>query len=208
MKALVGIVDYGLGNLHSVIKAFVYVGANVEVATAGTRFGEFTHLVIPGVGAFSDGMAGLQSREQVEPVIQFAASGRPVMGICLGAQLLLEESEEFGFHKGIGIIPGRVTLIPNKAVKVPHVGWQRLIVHDSRSWEKTALGSTPQGTWAYFIHSYHACPADPSHVLAVCKHGENLLTAAAQKDNVIGVQFHPEKSGKAGLHMLKTFISL
>lgn len=206
MKPVVTVVDYGLGNLHSVINALVRTGAEVQVAGSGAEVDKAKLLVLPGVGAFSDGMAGLRARGQVEALRAYAASGRPLLGICLGKQLLLSQSEEFGVHEGLGIIPGRVVMIPSSGVKVPFVGWGRLQPPAGRDWEGTVLQATSPGTWAYFVHSYHAVPENPRDICACTGYGPHQITAAIARGHVTGLQFHPEKSGPAGLAMLEQFI--
>jgi glutamine amidotransferase len=207
MKPRVTVVDYGLGNLHSVIKALAFVGATVDVAQAGADVEHAERLVLPGVGAFADGMAGLRGRGQVEALREFAASGRPFIGICLGAQLLMSESEEFGRHEGLGLIPGRVAMIPAGEAKVPHVGWGRLQCPPGRTWESTLLAGTAPDTWTYFVHSLHCVPTNMADVLATARHGRHELTAAVRRGNVTGFQFHPEKSGEQGLAILQSFVN-
>ena len=208
MKPSVTVVDYGLGNLHSVIKALAFVGADVRVAETGEAMARAERLVLPGVGAFADGMAGLQARGQVAAARDFAASGRPFIGICLGAQLLLSESEEFGRHEGLGIIPGRVVTIPAGEAKVPHVGWGRLTAPSGCDWAGTLLAHTAPGTWGYFVHSLHCAPADAVDILATVRHGPHEITAVVRRGNVTGFQFHPEKSGQQGLAMLRSFVNV
>jgi glutamine amidotransferase len=200
----VTVVDYGLGNLHSVIKAFTHVGAQVDIATEAAQVLAAERLVLPGVGAFADGMRGLTERGHADALRTATARGTPLIGICLGAQLLLGESDEFGRHQGLGIIPGRVVRIPDAGVKVPHVGWNRLV--PAADWSGTLLAGTSAGTWAYFVHSFHMLPADAADLLAVADYGSHRITAAVQHGHVTGVQFHPEKSGEAGLAMLRAFI--
>lgn len=207
MSTSVTVVDYGLGNLHSVINALHHLGATVTVAENGAAVLAAERLIVPGVGAFADGMAGLSRREQVTAIRQFAASDRPLAGICLGAQLLLSESDEFGRHPGLGIIPGRVVMIPTTGVKVPHVGWNRLALPDGGSWAGSPLAITPAGTWTYFVHSYHMVPDQAQHLLAVTRHGPHAVTAAVRMGKVTGFQFHPEKSGQVGLAMLQQFLN-
>ncbi|MCS6969623.1 MAG: imidazole glycerol phosphate synthase subunit HisH [Planctomycetota bacterium] len=209
MSARVTIVDYGLGNLHSVIKAFRYLGANVEIATDAQGLLAAPRLVVPGVGAFADGMQGLRARGQDAALRRRAAEGCPILGICLGAQLLLAAGEEFGRHEGLGLIAGTVRRIPDQGVKVPHVGWNRLWppADDAERWRGSLLAATAPGTWAYFIHSYHAVPEDPAAVLAIARHGPHVITAAVRQQRIVGCQFHPEKSGPAGLAMLQAFLA-
>jgi glutamine amidotransferase len=208
MKRIVTVVDYGAGNLHSVSKALTHLGAGVVIARDGEAIERAERLILPGVGAFGEGMAGLARRGQIEAVRAFAASGRPFLGICLGAQLLMDESEEFGTHRGLGIIPGKVVLIPCEGVKVPHVGWQKIRPPRDDAWKGTLLAATPLCTWAYFVHSYHCMPDDAADLCALAIYGGHPIAAAVSRNNVTGVQFHPEKSGKCGLTMLETFLDL
>jgi glutamine amidotransferase len=157
-------------------------------------------------------MRNLTARGQVPALRAFAASGRPFVGICLGMQLLFDESDEFGVHAGLGIIPGRVARIGantevTTSMKVPHVGWNRLLPTRERGWDGSLLATTAVGTFAYFVHSFVAQPRDPAHVLAVATYGPHRLTAAVAMGSVTGFQFHPEKSGPDGLAMLATFLN-
>ncbi|HLL21979.1 MAG TPA: imidazole glycerol phosphate synthase subunit HisH [Kofleriaceae bacterium] len=204
MKRVV-VVDFGLGNLHSVVKALRHEGADVVVTESPADVHDAERLVLPGVGAFADGMAGLQKRSLVEPVLEFIATGRPFLGICVGMQVLLGESEEFGRHEGLGVIPGKVQLIPKAAGrKVPHIGWNR--AHPVRTWSGSLLEPLEAGTMLYFVHSYTAVPDDDAHRLADTDYAGYRVSAAVQKDNVVGVQFHPEKSGTAGLVVLARYL--
>jgi len=209
MSSQVTIIDYGLGNLHSLEKAMEHLGAEVSVDVDGSAIADAERIIIPGVGAFPEGMNGMIARNQVDEVREFAASGRPVMGICLGCQLLLSTSEEFGEREGLGIIPGKVVPLPAESASVPHVGWSRLQINESgRSAAGEKLSTFTNGTWTYFVHSYHCQPADDHHRLAVCGHGDAVLTAAVGRDNILGFQFHPEKSSSEGLRMLEEFLQL
>lgn len=203
----VSIVDYGLGNLHSVIKALAHLGGSVETASDAEGIANAERLVLPGVGAFADGMRGLGERGQVQALRDYAASGRPLAGICLGAQLMLSEGREFGAHAGLGIIPGVVERIPDRGVKVPHVGWNRLLPANGRTWAGTPLATTPVATWTYFVHSYQMIPTDPADLLSVVRHGDHTITAAVARGRIIGFQYHPEKSGQSGLAMLREFLA-
>ncbi len=212
MSTRVTIVDYGLGNLHSVANALKHLGAQVDYAEDGKAIADADRLILPGVGAFADGMRNLTARGQVPALRAFAASGRPFVGICLGMQLLFDESDEFGVHEGLGIIPGRVARISantevTTSVKVPHVGWNRLLPTRERGWDGSLLATTAVGTFAYFVHSFVAQPRDPAHVLAVATYGPHRLTAAVAMGSVTGFQFHPEKSGPDGLAMLAAFLN-
>jgi len=206
MSVKVAIVDYGLGNLHSVVKALAHAGAEVIVAENGEQLAGVDKIVLPGVGAFSDGMAGLLKAGHVEPLKAAAAAGVPILGICLGAQLMLGHSEEFGSTAGLGIIPGKVVKIPAAGIKVPHVGWAQLAPRQEQVWQSGALRKTPPLTWAYFVHSYHMIPDDVNDVAATVQSGAHQITAAVARDNITGFQFHPEKSGQSGLDMLSAFL--
>ncbi len=204
----VTIVDYGVGNLHSVAKAFRKQGATVEVSADPERVRATDRLVLPGVGAFADGMAGLAARHLVEPIRDFVASGRPFLGICLGMQLLLGESEEFGRHAGLGLIPGRVVKIQAAAgVKVPQIGWNRIRRGPTARWEDSPLAVVDEGAMMYFVHSFTAAPERDEHRLADADYGGCLVSAAVKKDNVLGFQFHPEKSGAVGLAVIARFLA-
>lgn len=206
MSLKVTIIDYGAGNLHSAAKAFVRLGANVELVADAQGVDHARCLVLPGVGAFGEGMAWLHRRGLVEPLRAYAASGRPLLGICLGAQLLMEESEEFGRHEGLGIVPGAVRLLSLEGVKVPHAGWRQIFPAFENAWADTLLSATPADTWAYFVHSYQCVPAEAHHLCALTRYGSHAITAAVRRDSVVGLQFHPEKSGAFGLSMLRTLL--
>jgi imidazole glycerol-phosphate synthase subunit HisH len=206
MSAKIGIIDYGLGNLHSVEKACVSIGASVQLVDSGDAVSDYSHLILPGVGAFADGMKGLKERKLINPLKHAVQEGKPLLGICLGAQLLLSRSSEFGMHQGLNFIPGIVAPIPDLNVKVPHVGWQKVEYGSAKHWKNSVLESSPHKFWGYFIHSFHAHPENEEHLLAICNYGGHTITAAVQRENVMGLQFHPEKSGRLGLGILKKFI--
>jgi glutamine amidotransferase len=152
-------------------------------------------------------MAGLKRRGHDQGIRDAVSRGARLLGICLGMQLLFDESEEFGCCQGLGLIPGRVTRIPPVGVKVPHVGWNRLQPLPGRSWTGTPLALIPPGTWAYFVHSFRVEVSDEANLLAVAQYGPHHVTAAVGRGSVHGFQFHPEKSGRAGLDMLQAFCS-
>ena len=207
MSTHVTIIDYGLGNLHSVANALKYLGATVSYAENSAAILKADRIILPGVGAFADGMRNLHERDQVSALREYAKSGRPLLGICLGMQLLFEESDEFGITPGLGIIPGRVEAIPAAGVKVPHVGWNRMLPAYNGAWENTLLANTPIQTHAYFVHSFVARPIHSAHLIAVTNYGAHQLTAAVTAGAIAGFQFHPEKSGVAGLSMLRSFLN-
>lgn len=214
MKRRVVVVDYGVGNLLSVTRALESRGADVIVAGDAQAIAAAERLVIPGVGAFADGMAELERRGLVQPIRDYAATGRPLLGICLGMQLLFSESEEFGFHRGLGVLPGKVVAIPNQVAdgkwrKTPHIGWNELrLPPGRRTWEGTLLAGLAEGVATYFVHSFAAVPTDPAIRLADCDHEGFAISAAVQQGRICGCQFHPEKSGETGLSIVDNFLSM
>lgn len=211
MTRAVTIVDYGSGNLLSVARALERCGANVRLSGDPQEIASAERIVLPGVGAFADGMSGLRVRGLIEPLVAHAASGRPLLGICLGMQMLATASEEFGVNEGLGLIPGRVVAIPTRSVegrpiKIPHIGWNELIPAPDADWRGSVLEGTGPGTAVYLVHSFHVLPENPDHLLAQCLHGGHPLTAAIRSGSVMGCQFHPEKSGEAGLAILAQFL--
>jgi glutamine amidotransferase len=204
----VTVVDYGIGNLHSVVKALKHEGADVTVTADPDAVIQAERLVVPGVGAFRDGMQGLHDRHLVDPIRGFAATGRPLLGICLGMQLLLTESEEFGATSGLDLVPGRVVEIRRvPGHKVPQIGWNRIYPAASSTWQDSVLGGLAPGVMVYFVHSYTAVPERPEDRLADARYADQVISAAVQRDNVVGCQFHPEKSGPAGLTILQRYLA-
>jgi glutamine amidotransferase len=214
MNADVVVIDYGVGNLLSVSRGLEHCGASVLVSNDPEIILAAPRIVLPGVGAFRDAMAELHHRNLDDVVRTFARQGKPLLGICLGMQLLLDESEEFGVTAGLGLIPGRVIPIPTStsdgsAQKVPHIGWSELSLPDSRSsWDDTLLQGMSAKEAFYFVHSFMATPEDPLHRVADCKYGGATVSAVIGRANVHGCQFHPEKSGTTGLKVLKRFLSV
>lgn len=214
MRPTVSVVDYGLGNLFSVGRALEECGAQVRLIASPAEVEQAERLVLPGVGAFADGMRGLEERSLVPALQKFAASGRPMLGICLGMQLLMSESEEFGNHRGLDILEGQVVAIPPVQAngarrKIPHIGWTEIIAPTHRlSWDGSVLEGLEFGTPLYFVHSFTAAPRDPRSRLADCDYEGSLISAAVQSGNVFGCQFHPERSGPRGLAVIRNFINL
>jgi glutamine amidotransferase len=209
MSTPVTVVDYGVGNMNSVINALRHLGAAVTVSEDPDQVAKAERLVLPGVGAFPDGMRLLRERGLDAAMREAVAKERPLLGICLGMQLLFDVSEEFGHATGLGFIPGRVArLTPTEGYKVPQIGWNRLIPADGSTWQGTVLAATQPGTMVYFVHSYAPVPADEGHLLAWSDYGGHRVTATIQHGHVSGCQFHPEKSGPAGLTILDTFLTL
>ena len=210
-KPEITVIDYGVGNLLSVQRGLEHCGARVTLTSDPDVVVAAGRVVLPGVGAFSNAMQALEERGMVQALQTVAKSGMPLLGICLGMQLLLEESEEFGQTKGLGLIPGRVVPVPTHAVtgepqKIPHIGWNGIVVSESRSdWAGTLLRDNARGEAVYFVHSFMAVVADRAHRLADCIYGGHSVSAAISKDQITGCQFHPEKSGEVGLKILRRF---
>ncbi len=202
---MIAIVDYGMGNVRSVQKAFEKLGHAAEVTPDPDRLRGAAGVVLPGVGAFGDCMANLERGGLREAVVEVVRGGKPFLGICLGLQLLFSESEEFGRQEGLGLVPGRVLRFPatdpdGGSLKVPHIGWNEV------RWRKRAriFEDLPDPSYLYFVHSYYVVPDDPEWVAGTAEYGAPF-TAAIARDNVWGVQFHPEKSQQLGLEVLARF---
>lgn len=207
----VHVCNYGIGNIHSVIRAFEHVGAECINATDPSMLRDVERLVIPGVGAFASCIDAFRGQGFEAPVMDIVRSEVPVLGICVGMQMLADVSEEFGTHSGLGLIPGRVRAIPQTTVddqrlSVPHISWSGLLP-GSHDWEGTPFAATPERSEVYFVHSYYFDCANADNLLAQFEYGGHRLTAAIAKDNVIGVQFHPEKSGPVGLALVERFLT-
>lgn len=209
----VAIVDFGMGNLFSVQKALETVGLDATITNDPEVVEAARAVVLPGMGAFGDAMADLSAHGLVEPLRALKESGKPFLGVCLGLQLMLERSLEFGEHPGLGLVPGSVVRFENPvedgvALKVPQVGWNALhrpAGAPADHWANSPLEGAPEGTRGYFVHSYYAVPSDPSTVLAVSRYGQIEFPAALRSGNLFGCQFHPEKSGHRGLDMYRNF---
>lgn len=213
-SADVVVVDYGVGNLLSVQRGLEHCGATVSVESDPAVILRAPRVLLPGVGAFGNGMMQLRQAGLDEVVREVASRGTPLLGICLGMQMLLDESDEFEANAGLGLIPGRVVAIPSRSVdgemqKIPHIGWSGLWpTPGGTPWSKTPLQSVTEGDAVYFVHSFMASPLDPADHVAHCRYGGRLITAAIARANVFGCQFHPEKSGEIGLRVLRSFLTL
>jgi len=205
---MITVVDYGIGNLMSVSRALQTVGAEVRVSAVPAEIEQAERLVVPGVGAFGDCMRGLAEYGMVEPIKAYAASGRPLLGICVGMQILFDSSEEFGEFGGLGLIPGRVRKVPalaadGRAHKIPHIGWSAIV--PARDWRGTLLEGIEPGAATYFVHSYAPEPAHERDRLADTYYDGCQISAVVQHGAIAGCQFHPEKSAAVGLKILANF---
>lgn len=198
---MITILDYSVNNLRSVQKAFEHLGHKTLVTSDPDVVAKAEKLVLPGVGAYGEAMKNLRAKELVEPICDVVAAGNYVIGVCLGMQLLFDWSEELGLNQGLGILSGKVVKFPETPdLKVPHMGWSRL--HFPRA--SKLYAGFEDGTMTYFVHSYHVVPEDESVIAARGEHGIPFV-AGVERDNVMGAQFHPEKSSDVGLKMLDNF---
>ena len=210
----VTVIDYGVGNLLSVQRGLEQCGAHVTLTSDAEQILSASRIVLPGVGAFQNGMQALEQLGLIEVIQEVANRKIPLLGICLGMQLLLTESEEFGLTKGLGLIPGRVIPVPTHALngetqKIPHIGWSSLQYSNiEKKWDGSVLHDNQPGSAAYFVHSFMAIPDLGEHRVADCIYGGHRVPAVVACNQISGCQFHPEKSGEIGLKVLRRFISL
>ena len=210
-KQKIVVVDYGVGNLYSLEKALALFSKDVVISDDAEIISNAGALILPGVGAFVAGMAGLEIRKLIEPIRKFAKSGKPILGICLGAQILLDKGYEFEEHQGLGLISGKVLLFPDSVKqneKLPQIGWNEIAPPKGISWKKTILNGVKERSSVYFVHSYILVPENEEDIFALSLYGGLSFCAAVRKGNVYGTQFHPEKSSAVGLAILKNFVNL
>ena len=200
---MIAIIDYGMGNLFSVEKAFVKLGADVVVTSDAESIAKADKVVLPGVGAFGDCMRNLEASGLIPIIMETVASGKPFLGICLGLQVMFEGSEEAPSTKGLGIFKGHVKKIVASELKIPHMGWNSLKLAE----RSPLLDNLPENPYVYFVHSFHAVPSEENIVTAFVEYG-GKVTAAVGKNNVQAMQFHPEKSSSVGLKILENFVKL
>ena len=198
---MIAIIDYGAGNLHSVQKAIEFVGGQALVTNNAAEIMAASKAILPGVGAFRDGMEGLKKNDLIPVIKEFAASGKPLLGICLGMQLLFEKGYEHGVHEGLSLMPGRVLEFESDTLKIPQIGWNTLqVLKDS-----LLTSELPAEAYVYFNHGYYCQPDNDAYSLASTGYGVEF-TSIVNKKNIYGVQFHPEKSQKIGLQILRNFV--
>ena len=207
----VTIIDYGLGNLLSVQRGLEYCGAKVVITSNPDLILASKRVVLPGVGAFPNGMEALKELKLIPVIKELEKLGTALLAICLGMQLLMDESDEFSVTVGLGLIPGRVVAVPAKTTdgdfqKIPHIGWNSLRPSiETEDWNGTLLQDNKPGDAAYFVHSFMAQPSDDRYQVAHTMYGGNRISAVISKNQVTGCQFHPEKSGEVGLKILRRF---
>ena len=202
---MIAIIDYGVGNLFSVEKAVAALGADVQVTSNVETIEAADKIILPGVGAFGDCMKNLEATGLIPTIKQLVADGRPMLGICVGLQILFDGSEESPGAKGLGLIPGMVKKIQAQGLKIPHMGWNSLDIRANRE-PCDLFHGLSEHPYVYFVHSYHAVPEDPNVITSTTEYGERL-TASVAVGNLQATQFHPEKSGDVGLSILRNFIT-
>lgn len=198
---MIAVINYGLGNLHSVQKAIVYTGGQAEITDDPESILQADKIVLPGVGAFADGIKGLVTRGLVSPLKKAIQAGKPLLGICLGMQLFFDESEENGRHQGLGFIEGNVVAFDEPSIKIPQIGWNQLNLQN----DSPLMKGIQQGSYVYFNHGYYCIPEDQKDVITSTDYGTRFASSI-HRGNIFGVQFHPEKSQKVGLQIIRNFV--
>ncbi len=201
---MINIIDYGMGNLRSVQKALEKLGVEAIICTKASELAAADKLILPGVGAFRDAIRELRQKDMVEPILEHIAADKPLLGICLGLQLLFDVSYEDGEWKGLGVIPGKVVRFEDRPdLKIPHMGWNDLELVG----EPPLFADIPTNAYFYFVHSYHVVPDDASVIVARTEHGTRFVSVAG-RGNLWATQFHPEKSQRVGLKLLNNFAAM
>jgi glutamine amidotransferase len=216
MRPQIAIIDYGMGNLFSVQRACEEVGLKPVIASDKSVIMDSAALILPGVGAFGDAMDNLKKRDLISSIKKFIESGKLFMGICLGMQLLMSGSEEFGSHEGLNIISGKVVRFPpsgktGQKIKVPQVGWNQVLLPNAEKkglWDNSPLRDVDGGEFMYFVHSYYAVPRDHEVILSVTRYGQTEYCSSIFLENIFACQYHPEKSAQMGLKIYKNFSSM
>ncbi len=209
MSKKVIILDYGMGNLFNIQRVLNYIGVESEITIDANKILTAERLIIPGVGAFDQAMNNLKGQNLIEPIQEYSKIGRPILGICLGMQLLFSESSEFGLHSGLDLIKGSVLKFEydkDNTIKIPQIGWNTISKRNDKKHQ--LLSGIDDGTYYYFIHSYFCKPDNDEDIMATTIYGDTTFCSATHKNNIWGCQFHPERSGEAGVKILKNFINL
>ena len=205
------IIDYGCGNILNLSRAIKYLGYETEITNEKRKIIKSSNVILPGVGAFGNAMQQIQKYNLNHSILEYAESKKPLLGICLGMQILMTKSYEFGSHKGLGLIEGDVIKISNKKnkeIKIPHMGWNEIYPKDKKEWKSKILQNILIEKSFYFVHSYICLTKDPTSTIAVCNYSDILIPAVISVDNIFGCQFHPEKSADNGLVILKNFCEI
>ena len=206
------IIDYGCGNILNLIRAIQFLGYEVETTHDEKKILNSSHVILPGVGAFGNAVKQLENYNLLNAILKYTKLNKPLLGICLGMQILLSESHEFGTHKGLGLIEGQVIKISNKKnkeIKIPHTGWNEIYPNnDNKEWKNKILSNSLIGKNFYFVHSFVCKTKNPSSTIAICNYSGITIPAIVSFNNIFGCQFHPEKSADNGLAVLKNFCEI
>lgn len=204
----IAVIDYNIGNVKSISNAFKKNGVDVNLTNIKSQILESDGLVLPGVGAFSEGMKNLKELDLINTIYEFIKTKKPFLGICLGMQLMLEKSEEFGIFDGLGLVKGKVIkLEKSENEDIPHISWGNLLSSEI-SWNNSILNGISKNDYVYFVHSYIAVPKNTSSILSNTSFGNEIFCSSIKQNNMYGCQFHPEKSGKVGLKIIENFIKI
>ena len=208
----IAIIDYGCGNILNLARAIKFLGYKVEITSDKKTILDSSHVILPGVGAFGNAIKQLEKYNLRNIILEYTKSNKPLLGICLGMQILLTSSQEFGAHEGLDLINGKVIKISNKknkAIKIPHIGWNEIYpTKDKKKWENKILKNDLIGKSFYFVHSFVSITKNLNSTIAICDYSGISIPAVISKNNIFGCQFHPEKSGENGLNVLKNFCEI
>tara|TARA_Y100000590_G_scaffold278374_1_gene312466 strand:+ start:2569 stop:3201 length:633 start_codon:yes stop_codon:yes gene_type:complete len=210
MKKII-IIDYKCGNILSIKRAIQHLGYETEISNDKTKILNSTHVILPGVGAFGNATKQLEKYNLYESILEYAKLEKPLLGICLGMQLLFTKSYEFGIHDGLGLIEGEVKKISSKkdrGIKIPHMGWNEIYPSNKKDWKNKILKNSLIGKSFYFVHSFIGNTKNSDSTIAVCNYSDISIPAVVSTNNIFGCQFHPEKSGNNGLAVLRNFCEI
>ncbi|MCK9351783.1 MAG: imidazole glycerol phosphate synthase subunit HisH [Candidatus Pacebacteria bacterium] len=207
----IAIIDYGLGNLYSLKKALGLFAETVIITSDPKIIAMADGIILPGVGAFQAGMREIEKRKLLEPIVRFSKTGKPMLGICLGAQIMLSKGFEFGEHQGLGLVRGNVKIFPkfvSDSEKIPNIGWSEVSPAKKTKWKNTIMNGISDKSSVYFVHSYIMIPDNKTEILSEATCGDITFCAGVKKGNIYGTQFHPEKSGEVGLKIIENFVTI